>query len=280
VAHPQIAAFARLADGATAPVRKIEGQKTLLGRTMHAIPYDPIHDEFSVPQEIGMAVLTFRGAASGEEAPIRVLQGPLTQIRDIERVDVDPVHNELFVPQGDRVLVFPREANGDVAPIRILKGTPDIRMGSALAIDPLDDLLVISGSLAGGREGGGGGQSQGQARLLIFNRTDEGNAAPKAVIGGAKSQFRGASGPFVVYSPKGEIITGVGGGGGMSSDLGYVGVWSVHDNGDVPPKWIIGGPHGVFEAIRGVALDPKNKGLIVSDKRRNAVMTFYVPEIF
>ena len=31
---------------------------------------------------------------------------------------------------------------------------------------------------------------------------------------------------------------------------------------------------------RGVALDPKNKSLIVTDKRLNAVLTFHFPEIF
>ena len=279
MAHPQIAAFASSADGNTASVRKIEGQKTLLGRTMHAIPYDPIHDEFSVPQEIGQAVLTFRGGANGEEAPIRIIQGPLTQIRDIERVDIDPIHNEIFIPQGDRVLVFPREANGNVAPIRILRSTGDFRLGSALAVDPVHNLLIVSGSV---RTGGEGDRNQrlNQARLLIFNRTDEGEAKPKAAIGGPQSQFRGSSGPFIAYPPKNEIITGVGGGGGLSNDLGYVGVWSIYDNGDVPPRWVIGGPHGVFQQIRGVALDVKDKSLIVSDKRLNAVMTFYFPEMF
>ncbi len=81
MAHPQIAAFARLADGNAKPVRKIEGQKTLLGRTMHSIVYDEIHDEFVVPQQFGQAILTFRGGADGEEVPVRVIQGSLTQLR-------------------------------------------------------------------------------------------------------------------------------------------------------------------------------------------------------
>ena len=80
MAHPQIAAFARLADGATEAVRKIEGQKAGLGRTMHSIIYDPLHDEISVPQDFACAILTFRGGATGEEPPIRILQGPKTQL--------------------------------------------------------------------------------------------------------------------------------------------------------------------------------------------------------
>src|SRR6266852_8708625 len=110
-----------MADGGAAPTRRIEGQGSLLGRTMHSIAYDSIHDEFMVPQQFGQAIMTYRGGASGEEAPIRVIQGPLTQLRAPDRLDVDPVHDEIFVPESWAVLVFPRGAQGNVAPIRILK---------------------------------------------------------------------------------------------------------------------------------------------------------------
>src|SRR6185436_3756896 len=167
------------------------------------------HDEFTVPQEIGQAVLTFRGAANGEEAPVRIIQGLLTQILDIDRLAVDPVHNEIFVPQRDKVLVFPREANGNVAPIRILQAPANISLGTSMAVDPVHNLLVISGSVRGAGGGGGrglpeAGESGGQSlsRLFIFNRTDAGTVAPKAAIGGPRSQFRGASGPFIVYPEK------------------------------------------------------------------------------
>ena len=60
-----------------------------------------------------------------------------------------------------------------------------------------------------------------------------------------------------------------------------MGVWSINDNGDVPPKcWVIGGPHGILQMPRGIALDVKNKNMLVSDKRLNAVLTFHFPEIF
>jgi len=71
VAHPQIAVFARLADKNAQPVRKLEGQKTLLGRTMHGFTYDEIHDEFTVPQQFAQAILTFAGGAGGETPPLR-----------------------------------------------------------------------------------------------------------------------------------------------------------------------------------------------------------------
>jgi len=234
VAHPQVAAFARLADGAAKPVRKLEGQKTFFSRSMHAIAYDEIHDEFYLPVPFPQAVLIFRGGANGEEAPIRIIQGPLTQLQRPNRLAVDAVHNEIFmVGGGDEVWVFPREANGDVAPIRVLKG-PDTQLGAdAVAVDPVQNLLIV-GSSTGRSTSRGGGD-----RFLIFNRTDQGNVKPKAVIGGPKSGFQRLSGPFAVYPPKGWIIAGDRGGGAsneMASNESYVGIWSVNDNGDVPPK--------------------------------------------
>jgi hypothetical protein len=66
----------------------------------------------------------------------------------------------------------------------------------------------------------------------------------------------------------------------MANDRQYLGVWSVNDSGDVPPRWMIGGPKGMMQQIRGVAFDAKNKTVMISDKRLNAVVTFSFPEIF
>ncbi len=230
----------------------------MLGRTMHAIDYDAIHDEIVVPQQFGQAILTFRGGANGEEPPIRVIQGSRTQLRDPDRLAIDPANNEIYVLAGDAVLVFPREAQGDVAPIRVLKG-PDTQLGAdAAAIDPVHNLLIVAG----------------RGALRIFNRTDEGNVKPRAVISGPKTGLRG-TGLIHVYPPRGEIIVGVRGASGQ-----YVGVWSIEDNGDVPPQWTIGGPNGMLRQLRGLALDPKNKSVIISDKGLNAVLTYYFPEMF
>jgi hypothetical protein len=270
VAHPQIATFARLANANDKPVRKIEGQKTLLGRTMHSIMYDEIHDEFTVPQPFAQAILTFRGGANGEEAPIRVIQGLKTQLIEPERLTTDPINNEILVPQpqSNSILVFPRTANGDVAPIRILKG-PDTGLGGeALGVDAVHNLLIAAGA---GSDG---------LRMRIFSRTAQGNVKPLRVIGGPKSKFARIGGPFAVYAPKGWIIATVRGPGQIASDQAFMGIWSVEDNGDVPPRWTIGGPNGVFKMPRGVAIDEKNKSIIASDKRLNAVLTFYFPEAF
>ena len=275
MAHPQIAAFARLAKENEAPARLIAGQKTLLARTMHDIRYDAIHDEFVVNNPFAQAILTFRGGADGEEAPIRVIQGPSTQLGGSSRLEVDPVNDEIIVPGGDRILVYPREGKGDVSPIRVIQGPDTLLRGSgALSVDPVHNLIVAS---IGNQRRRGEGPT---GSLLIFNRTDSGNVKPRAVITGPKTGIIRFN-QIRVYPPKGWIIATQPGPRDDQEPEGiFVGVWSINDNGDVPPRWKIGGPKSTLKKPRGVALDPKNKELIVADMRLNAVLIYYFPEIF
>ena len=239
---------------------------------MHSIEFDAIYDEISVPVPGGGAILTFRGGASGEEAPLRVLQGPLTQITNPSRLAVDPVNNEIYVPDGRKILVFNREANGNVAPIRVLEG-PDTRLGAAaVAVDPIHNVLVVVGSL-----------TPRQSQILIFDRQASGNTKPKAVIAGPKTMLSSTGGPFTIHPATGMILVPIRGAISQQATMApdsFVGVWSIEDKGDVPPKWTIGGPRGAFQMIRGIAVNAKFKEVIVTDKRLNAVLTFSVPEIF
>ena len=237
------------------PVRRIEGQKTLLGRTMHAIHYNAVRDEIVVPQQFAQAILTFRGAATGEEPPIRVIQGNRTQLRGSSGVVLDTVNNEI-ITEGR---VFPRDANGNVAPIRTLPF-------NVLAVDPINDLYIST------RQGDDGGQ-----QLLIFDRKAD-TAEPLRVIGGPSTMLNQMR-RIRVYN--GWIVVAHDGIQSQTpSGLSYVGIWSIHDDGDVPPRWTIGGPHKMLRKPRGLDLDPKNQTIIVSDKDLNAVLTYHVPELF
>jgi hypothetical protein len=271
VAHPQIAVFARVANGEPAPRRLIAGQPTLLSRTMHDIRYDAVHDEFTVPNPFAQAILTFRGDASGTDRPIRVIHGPHTGMVVPDRVDVDVVHDEIFVPQYDRILVFPRQANGDVAPIRVIRGpATKLRGSQTLAVDPLRDLIVADSRVDGDRT----------ASLLIFNRTDDGDAAPRAMIRGPHTGIVRFT-QMQVYAPNGWIVaTQPGESASLEPEGSFVGIWSVTDDGDVPPRWAIGGPKSTLKKPRGVALVPSRKEIVVSDMRLNSVLTYAFPEVF
>jgi hypothetical protein len=266
--HPQIAVFARLADGAAKPVRQIHGQTTLLSRTVHAIAYDEIHDEIVVPNQFAQAILTFRGGANGEEPPLRVIQGSLTQLEAPDRLGTDPVNNEIYVPESGRMLIYPRSSNGNVAPSRIVE-TTDGGMGGAVAIDAANNLFVTAGSNA----------------IKIFERRVNGKVQPLRTIGGPKSRkFIRDSKNIQVYPARGWIIVANQGENSHPpidySEESFIGVWHMRDNGDVMPRWTIGGPNGILRQARGVVLDPKHKTVIVSDKYLNAALTFYFPEMF
>jgi DNA-binding beta-propeller fold protein YncE len=226
--------FARLANGNAARNGAIEGQRTLLGRTMHGIDYDEIHDEIVVPQQFGQAILVFKGSARGEEAPIRVIQGPQTMLTAMDRLAVDQHNNEIFVPEGDRILVFDRTANGNVAPKRILGPSPGFTEAATLAID-------------------------------------SGAAMPKRVITGVRARL-GDPGNMRVY-PEGGLIF-------VAQQAGYIGVWGIDDNGDIPPRFTVGGPQGMLKKPRGLDIDPVHNAVIVSDKELNAVLTYEMPQIF
>jgi hypothetical protein len=276
VAHPQVAAFARLANGGAQATRAIAGQNTLFTRVIHGIAYDSVHDEILVPARFAFAILTFRGDANGDVSPVRKIFGPNTQLVNPETVAVDGVNGEIYAPQPGRILVFRRETNGDAAPIRILETS-----NSQVAIDHVHNLLIVSGGGA----------------IKIFDRTASGKAQPLRVITSTNGSLtvNPEKGLIFVSTGGGENDGGGGGGAGIQSPDGYgapdtvtsrhaltdyVGVWSIYDSGNVPPRFTIGGPNLLLRDVRGVALDPKHQDVIVSDKTLNAVMRFHVPEVF
>jgi hypothetical protein len=137
VANPRIAVFARQADGNVAPVRVIEGGKTRLARTSHAIAFDDKNDEIVVPNPFAEAVLFFRGDANGDAAPIRAIQGPHTLLEQNDELALDTIHDEVIVPTRQALLIFSRTADGDVAPRRIIAGPKtQINRARGIAVDP------------------------------------------------------------------------------------------------------------------------------------------------
>ena len=233
---------------------------------MHDIRYDSLHDEMYVTNPFAQAVLVFRATATGDEAPLRVIQGPHTQLQVPDTLEVDPIHNEIFVPDwGSAVHVYRRDAQGDAAPVRTLKSN-----GNRVAVDPVHDILVSAGNttISGKR----------QAALFIYDRTAEGDAKPKAVIAGPHTGLIGTS-QFQIYPEGGWIVATV-----VVDPMGepeppgvFVGVWSINDNGDVPPRWKI---QNHLKKPRGVVVDPKHKEIIVADMTLNSVLTFSLPEMF
>ena len=274
--------FARLADGGDAPSRALYGQASKLSRTMHDVRYDEVNDEIVVPVPYSESIVTFSGAADGQAAPIRIIQGPKTGSIG-SRLDVDPIHDEIFTYTSTSIKVYPREADGDVAPIRILEG-PDTQLERVygIAVDPVNDILVIGlNSDFGTTEPNQNPANLEKGAILVFNRTDSGNTAPRAVIRGPKSGIIRIN-QMDTYSDRGLIVVAM---PGVKDDMepegAFIGVWSYLDNGDVPPMYKI--PIGERTRLKkpfGVVLNPDQQEVIVSDMRNQGVLVFSVPEIF
>jgi len=275
-----------MANGNVKPGRVIAGQATKLGRTMHGIAYDLRHDEIVVPNALADAILVFRAGANGAEPPIRVIQGPRTQLVTPHSVNLDLDHGEILVGSvtGRSIWVFPRDANGDVAPLRVIKGAKTgLRYVVGLAVDPVTNLLAV----ANGKE------------ILLFNRTDSGDVAPRAIIAGPKTGIGDEPWQLQIYAGRifmaasnhlhQSLYAGVTLKGTYAAvpedpwldpNLGFVGVWNVADRGDTPPRAIIKGPFSGLLHPVGLALNPKHGEIYVSDSVRNGVFAFLVPDFF
>jgi hypothetical protein len=253
---------------------------------MHGIFYDPRHDEIVVPVALGGAVLTLPGGANGGDPPLRILQGPKTGLVQPDTLYVDVAHDEMVVESGDdAVLVFPRTANGDVAPIRRIGGRKThINNIYGLTVDSVRDLIIVANRTEiGGRES--------NDAILIFNRTDNGDVAPRATIAGphtgiikirqvAADEARGQI--FVTVKNNFEAYNSAASRPSPwdPDKTGFIGVWSVTDDGDVPPRGVIKGPASGLVWPAGVAINPRNHEVYTIDSVSNALFSFRMPELF
>jgi DNA-binding beta-propeller fold protein YncE len=256
----------------------------LLGRTVHGLAYDSARDEIVVPNALADAVLVFRADAAGSEHPIRVIQGPQTRLVTPHAVSLDQQNREILVASltGRRINVFRDEANGDAAPLRVIEG-PKTELGHVvgLAVDPERNLLAVANT----------------HEILIFNRTDNGDIAPRARIAGPKTGITDE--PWQMEFYKGRIYLAASNhfhqnlyeGVTLKPDtkevpedpwlnpiLGFMGVWNITDNGDVAPLALIRGPFSGLIHPVGLALNPKNGEIYVSDSVKNGVLSFLVPQ--
>jgi DNA-binding beta-propeller fold protein YncE len=275
-----------MANGNMAPIRVITGQASKLGRTIHGLAYDPVHDEIVVPNALADAILVFRGSANGDEPPIRVIQGSCTKLVTPHSVSLDLEHGEILVASltGKRINVFRWDANGNAAPVRMITG-PKTQLGHlvGIAVDPVQNLMAVANS----------------EDILVFNRTDDGNVAPRARIAGRKTGITDEPWQMQFYEGKiylaasnhlhvnlysgvtlKETSKAVPDDPWLNPTLGFVGIWNITDNGDVPPRAMIRGPFSGLLHPVGLALNPTDGEIYVSDSVRNGILSFLEPNLF
>lgn len=278
---------------------------------MHGLAYDDLHDEIIVPVALSGAVLVFRGGATGDEPPLRIIQGSKTGMIRPQTVEVDPVNNEIVAADSSSraILVYDRLANGDVEPKRRIGGDKTLfRDIIGIAVDAKSNLILASTRSTDGFSG-----------ILMFDRTANGNVAPVRKIGGPMTGALGAFRQLKVDAERGMVYLAVQSYRRASAtpqkaadlysneaslqrlrDLdevrgspadersmrdpftsaGFIGAWRLTDDGDVPPRMVIRGPDVGATGFAGVAFSAKHGELYGVSGSLNGYTAWLVPEFF
>jgi 6-phosphogluconolactonase (cycloisomerase 2 family) len=117
------------------------------------------------------SITVFPLKANGDTAPVRIIQGSLTQLDWPVHISLDADREELYVANSvaDDILVFRATDNGNVAPIRVLKG-PRTGLGKphGVFVDTKNDELVVA--------------NFGNHSSTVYKRDASGDAAPIRTI--------------------------------------------------------------------------------------------------
>jgi DNA-binding beta-propeller fold protein YncE len=137
-------------------------------------PNWPIEVEYNIPSSgkfSAPSITVYPKQASGDVAPLRVIQGPKTQLNWPTALAVHPDRGELFVANdtGDSVTVFRTDASGNAAPLRVLKGPRTlIKNPVGVTVDPKNNELWVS--------------NFGNHSATVFKIDADGNVSPLRVI--------------------------------------------------------------------------------------------------
>jgi len=279
---------------------------------MHGLAFDAVHDELIVPVALSGAVLVFKGDARGDTLPIRIIQGSQTGLIRPQTVEVDPVNGEIVAADSSSraILVFDRLANGDVAPKRKIGGLKtDFRDIVGVAVDPIHNVIIAANRSAGGPNGvymfdrmaNGdvapirhiGGMNTGVLGRFRQLKLDAERGMIYVAVQAFRHQMATPQKEADLYTNEkalAELRAQETRGDradrdddpvdaeGAGDTAGFIGAWSVTDDGDVPPRMIIRGPATRAGGFAGVAVNPKNGE--VYGVGTNAVMTYLVPNFF
>src|SRR5437899_11426761 len=123
------------------------------------------------------SITVYRKDASGDVAPLRVIQGPKTGLDWPTSIAVHPDRREVFVANdtADTVTVYRTTDNGDVAPVRVLKGPKSmIKNPTGVALDLVNNELWVA--------------NFGSHSATVFPVDAAGDPTPKRVIRSGRAE--------------------------------------------------------------------------------------------
>jgi len=149
---PAIKVYPLNASDDTPPLRVITGDRTQLNWPA-AMKLNPDTGDLYVANDIGQSVLVFANAAAaqGNVAPVRVIKGDKTRLRNPTGVFLDRKNQELWVSNlgNASATAYPLTANGNVAPLRVIRSAPEgkrsLNFGrtAAVAYDSRREQLLV-----------------------------------------------------------------------------------------------------------------------------------------
>ena len=149
---PAIQVYSLDASGDAKPLRVITGGKTQLDWPA-AMKFNPDNGDLYVANDIGQSIVVFANAstAQGDVAPVRIIKGPSTRLRNPTGVALDGKNQELWVSNlgNASATAYPLMANGDSAPLRVIRSAEESKRGvnfgrtAAVTYDPVRQEILV-----------------------------------------------------------------------------------------------------------------------------------------
>lgn len=117
------------------------------------------------------SITVYPAQARGDTPPLRVIEGPNTQLNWPAHISVDEEHGEVFVANDgtDAILVFRVTDSGNVTPTRVLKGAKtQIQNPTGVYVDTVNNELVVA--------------NMGNHRATVYPRAAQGDTPPIRTI--------------------------------------------------------------------------------------------------
>ena len=205
--------------------------------------------------------MAYARLAKENTVPVRILEGQKTQIsRTMHSMEYDPAHDELVVnsPLTQSILTFKGGSGGETPPVRVISGPKTQIRGTDYDGNDKMSMDTVNGEIYIGVATDGG---PGKGVVLVFDRTANGDVAPKRIIGGPNTKFdfptpKGQGFPHMAVDPVRNIL--------IVSTRGSLLLFDRTASGDAKPKGVISGPKTLLGGGGGLVKVNPDNGMVVS----------------